>query len=178
MNNSINLVSPKNEQIDKEQNRLKIARVLALVVMFSVAIVAILVFVINLTLPITSIKQNEQSTLANIASLHTKLVQYSLVQDRANHLANIIAKREKLPATVNTLLAVIPSDLSVGTMQFTMQKVSLIISGGSLISMNKLIDAITVLGKSNNILKNIVVQQLSLDVKSGQYSVSIQADVK
>ena len=178
MNNSINLVSPKSEQMGKEQKRLRMARILALAVMFSVAIIAILVFVINLTLPINSIKQNEQAVLANIATLHAKLVQYRLVQDRVTHLSNIIAKREKLPAIAATLLAVIPPDLSVGSMQFTMQKVTLVISGSSLIVMNKLVDAITVLGKPNNILKNIIVQQLSLDPKSGQYSISIQADVK
>jgi len=178
MSNNINLVSPKSEQIDKEQNRLRIARMIALIVMFSVAIIAILVFMINLTLPINSIKQNEQVVLANIAALHAKLVQYRLVQDRVTHLSNIVAKRQKLPAIASTLLAIIPSDLSVGSMQFTMQRVSLVISGNSLISINKLIVTITELGKPNNILKNIIVQQLSLDAKNGEYSVSIQADVK
>ena len=55
MNGSINLVSPKNEQLEKEQNRLKSVRMLAFIVMFFVVVIAILAFVINLTLPISSI---------------------------------------------------------------------------------------------------------------------------
>ena len=76
MSDSINLVSPKNEQLEKEQNRLRIARVVAFSVMFLVAAVAVLVFVVNLTLPINSIKRSEEVTLSNIAALHKKFVQY------------------------------------------------------------------------------------------------------
>jgi hypothetical protein len=178
MSNSINLVSPKSEQLGKDQDRLKVVRIIALLVMLGVALVAVLVFVINLTLPIDSIKQNEQIALNNIATQHKKLVQYSLVNDRINHLSDIIAKRQKLPETVSTILAVVPGDLSISSMQFDMKQISLIVSGGSLVSMNKLIDGITLLGSQKHILTNIIVQQLSLDVKSRQYAISIQADIK
>lgn len=178
MSVNINLVSPKNEQLEKDQNRLKNARILAFAVMLVVAVVAVLVFIINLTLPINSIKQSEQATLANIATLHKKLVQYALVEDRANHLSNIISKRQKLPNLVNLILATVPGDLSVNSTEISAKNVALIVSGSSLASMNKLIDNITVLGQQKNVLKNLVVQQLSLDVKSNKYSISIQADIK
>jgi hypothetical protein len=178
MNDSINLVSPKNEQLEKEQNRLRVARILAFATMAFVVAIAILVFVVNLTLPINSIKQNEQTTLTNIAVLHKKLTQYYLVEDRANHLANIIAQRKIIPDIAGDLLTVIPQDLAISSMQIDAAKVSLIVSGASLLSMNKLIDDVTMLQEQKNIINNIVMQQLSLDVKSGQYSVSIQADIK
>jgi hypothetical protein len=178
MSNSINLVSPKNEQLGKEQNRLKIARILAFAIMAFVVATAILVFVINLTLPINSIKQNEQTTLTNISTLHKKLTQYYLVEDRANHLANIIAQRGNIPVVSDDLLAIVPPDLAINSMQVDATKVSLIVSGASLTSMNKLIDSVTMLGEQKKIITNIVVQQLSLDVKSSQYSISIQAETK
>lgn len=178
MSNSINLVSPKNEQLGKEQNRLKIARILAFAIMAFVVATAILVFVINLTLPINSIKQNEQTTLTNISTLHKKLTQYYLVEDRANHLANIIAQRGNIPVVSDDLLAIVPPDLAINSMQIDATKVSLIVSGASLTSMNKLIDNVTMLGEQKKIITNIVVQQLSLDVKSSQYSISIQAETK
>jgi hypothetical protein len=178
MSNSINLVSPKNEQLGKEQNRLKIARILAFAIMAFVVATAILVFVINLTLPINSIKQNEQTTLTNISTLHKKLTQYYLVEDRASHLANIIAQRGNIPVVSDDLLAIVPPDLAINSMQIDATKVSLIVSGASLTSMNKLIDNVTILGEQKKIITNIVVQQLSLDVKSSQYSISIQAETK
>ena len=178
MENSINLVSLKSGQLEKEQNRLRIARVAAFIVMFMVAAVAVLVFIINLTLPIDTIKQNEKVALSNISALHKKLVQHYLVEDRVNNLVNVISKRGQLPRVIDTLLALVPGDLSVGSLQIDAKQVSLIVSGESLLSMNKLIDEVTVLNNQNRIIKNVVVQQLSLDVKGNRYSVSIQADIK
>jgi hypothetical protein len=178
MSNGINLVSPKNEQLDKEQDRLRVARILAFTVMAIVAAVAVLVFVINLTLPINLIKQEQATTLSNISAVHKKLVQYSLVEDRVNHLSNIIQQRKQIPDTTDDFLAVIPQELSINSMQVNVRKVSLIVSGASLISMNKFIDDVTMLSSEKKVIQNIVVQQLSLDVKSGQYSISVQADIK
>jgi hypothetical protein len=175
---SINLVSPKNAQLEKDQNRLKMARLMAFAVMLIVAAVAILVFVVNLTLPLNSIKNEEATTLSNIAALHKKLVQYYLIEDRVNNLANVISQRKNLPSTVDLLLATISQDLAVSSMQVDAKKVSFIVSGGSLIAMNKFIDDLILLDTQKKIIKNIVMQDLSLDVKNGNYSVSIQADVK
>lgn len=178
MSNSINLVSPKNEQLDKEQNRLRIARILAFTIMVLVAAIAVLVFVINLTLPINLIKQDQTTTLSNISTVHKKLTQYSLVEDRVNHLSNVIQQRKKIPDIADAFLAVIPQELSINSMQVDVKKVSLIVSGASLLSMNKFIDDVTMLGSEKKLIQNVVAQQLSLDVKSGQYSISIQADIK
>jgi len=177
MDGSINLVSPKNEQLEKEQRRLRIVRISALAIMVMVAGIAVLVFIINLTLPLNAIKHNEDVTLSNTSVLHKKLAEYYLVEDRVNNLSNVISKRQKLPDITDALLAIIPSGLSVGSMQVNSKSISLDISGSSLISMNKLIDNVVTLGQQK-LIKNIVMQQLSLDVKSNNYAVSIQADIQ
>jgi hypothetical protein len=63
-------------------------------------------------------------------------------------------------------------------MQVDSKSISLIVSGGYLISMNNFIDNIVVLNNKNTLIANVVIQQLSLDVKNNQYSVSIQANIK
>ncbi len=175
---SINLVSPKNEELEKEQKRLRIAKIAAFAAMFLVVITAVLIFVINLTLPLNSIKNEEAATLSNIATVHKKLVQYYLIEDRTNNLANVILQRKDIPGIVDALLNTVPSELSVSSMQVDAKSVSFIVSGGSLISMNKFIDDLTVLSTQKKIIKNVVMQNLSLDVRSGNYSVSIQAEVE
>ena len=92
-------------------------------------------------------------------------------------MSNVIAKRNKVPDIADALLAATPDDLSISSIQIDAKQISLIMSGGSLISMNKFIDNVTMLGQQKKIIKNIVVQQLSLDVKNSKYSISIQADV-
>jgi type II secretory pathway pseudopilin PulG len=154
------------------------AKILALLVMFAVVGIALLVFIINLTLPINSIKSEESATLSNISRMHKKLAQYYLVEDRINHLSNIISQREKLSDVTKALLTEVPSDLSINSMQVDSKSISLIVSGGSLISMNNFIDNIVVLNNKNTLIANVVIQQLSLDVKNNQYSVSIQANIK
>jgi hypothetical protein len=63
-------------------------------------------------------------------------------------------------------------------MQVNAKSISLDISGSSLISMNKLIDNVILLGQQQKLIKNIVMQQLSLDVKDNYYAVTIQADIQ
>jgi hypothetical protein len=178
MDGSINLVSPKNEQLEKEQGRLRIVRIAALAIMVMVAGIAVLVFIINLTLPLNSIKHKEDTALSNISVLHKKLAGYYLVEDRVNNLSNVISKRQKLPDIADALLAIIPSDLSVGSMQVNAKSISIDISGSSLVSMNKLIDNAILLGQQQKLIKDIVMQQLSLDVKDNYYAISIQADIQ
>lgn len=146
--------------------------------MLLVAIVALLVFVVNLTLPINSIKNEEATTLSSISAMHKKLTQYYLVEDRINHLSNIINKREKLSDVTHALLAVIPNDLSIDSIQIDAKNVSLIVSGASLTSMNNFINSIVVLNNKKTIITNVIIQELSLNVKDNTYSVSIQAGIK
>lgn len=177
MDNTINLVSIKSSELTREEKSLKLARTIALVTMFIVAAIAILVFVVNLTMPIQSVKSNEQVMLTNISALHKKLVTYDLIRDRINNLSNIITARKNLSSSINAIFNLVPSELTISSFDADAKKISIVVSGNSLIPINKFIDDITAQGKQGKIIKDVSIQELSVDTKHGNYSVSVTGKI-
>jgi hypothetical protein len=178
MSSNINLVSPKNEQLEKEQRRLKAARILALLVVVFVAILAVVIFIVNLTVPLNAIKQQEDVTLTKLVPLHKKLVQYYFVEDRVDNLSNIIAARKNLSGIADAIAQIVPSGVSISSLEIDSKQVTLIVYGSSLLPMNQFIDGVTMISTQKKLIKNVVAQQVSVDVRNGTYSVSVQADIK
>ena len=178
MSNSINLISNKSVELEKELRRLKKVKIAAVICLVAVVLMAVLVFVLNFTFPLDSVKKDQQLTMANLTAMNTKLTTYALTKDRVSNIANIIAQRGNFIPQTSQILSKVPSDLSVGTLEVTNGSLKITVSGASLASMNKFIDDVTILSQKKNIIQNVVVQQLSLDVKNNKYSISIQADIK
>ncbi len=177
MSNSINLVTLKNNQLLGEEKWLKIARASALISMIFVASIAILVFVVNLTIPIQSIRNSEQATLADIAALHNRLATYYLTKDRANNLSNIISKRKTLPTSTNEIFNLVPPELSIKSFDADAKNISIVVSGNSLLPINKFIDDVITASRKGKIIKNVSIQELSVDTKHGSYSLSINGKI-
>jgi hypothetical protein len=94
-----------------------------------------------------------------------------------SNIANIIAQRGNFIPQTNQILSKVPSDLSVGTLEVTKGSLKITVSGASLASMNKFIDDIILLGSEGKVIKNVIIEGLSLDVASGNYTLNIQADL-
>src|ERR1035437_3388565 len=98
MNNNINLISNQNAGLEKELRRLKRFRLISIICLIAVLLMSILVFVLNLTLPLDSVKKEQSATAANISLLHKKLVTYTLITDRVKNISNILSQRgDELP---------------------------------------------------------------------------------
>jgi hypothetical protein len=177
MSSSINLVSNKNVVLEKELERLRILRITALVSLVIVLSASILVFVLNLTLPLGSVKKDQQMTIVNISLQHKKLVTYTLISDRVKKLSSIISQRKNYVSQINEVLGKVPGDVSVGALEIQLGKMTMSVSATSLEPINKFIDDIVVLGNKGKVLKNIIIQGLSLDVGSGKYTLSMQANI-
>jgi competence protein ComGC len=176
-NTNINLASPKSNQLIGEEKWLKIARATALISMIFVASIAILVFVVNLTIPIQSVRNSEQAALADIFALHKRLVTYYLIKDRINNISNVIAKRKNLSTSANEIFNLVPPELSIKSFDADAKNISIVVSGNSLLPINKFIDDVVTESKKGKIIKNISIQELSVDTKHGSYSVSITGKI-
>jgi competence protein ComGC len=174
---SINLVSTNVVGLEKELKRLKIFRVVAAICLIIVSSLSVLAFVLNITLPIESVKKQQQGTLAEISLFHKKLTQYTLLSDRVKNISNIISKRENYVPQANAIFGKIPSDATIDEFNIQAGKITLGVSSTSLLSINKVIDDIVAFGAKGEIIKNVIIQGLTLSVESGRYSLSIQADV-
>lgn len=177
MNNNINLISNQNVELEKELRRLKKFRLISLTCLIAVSLVSILIFVLNLTLPLESVKKEQNTTAANISFLHKKLVTYTLITDRVKNISNILSQRGNYIPQVNEILGKVPTDISIDGLEIQTGQVSISVSGTSLLPINKFIDDMVSLGVKGKAIKDVVIQGLSLDTNSGKYSLSMKANI-
>ena len=176
MNKSINLVSNRNEQVERELLILKIVRVVSVSLLITISVVAISAFILSTQISLSKIKEEENTTLSQISALHEKLTTYYLTKDRLTNISSILTTRKDYVKPITAILEKVPEDLSLEGISIEKEIFTINISGTSLISMNKLIDDISALGKQNKVLANVKLQSLSLDVKSGKYFVLMKGE--
>ncbi len=178
MNSSINLVSNRNIQLEKGLKRIKAIRTIALISLIFVSAVSIIIFILNLALPLQSVKKDQQDTIASIALQHKKLATYTLISDRAKKLQGVISQRKNYASQVNTVLAKVPADTTIDALEIEKGKISIAVSSTSLLSINKFINDTVALGSEGKILKNVVIQGLSVNTSGGKYVLAIRADIR
>lgn len=176
MSNDINLVSSKTYEFQKELKRLKVLKITAIGFLALVALVSVLLFIITITLPISSVKKEQEQTLSNISVLHEKLVKHSLINDRINNISSVIKTRKNYAKTASIILSTLPSDLSVEAMNIGEGTFTLIISGTSLTTIDTYLEDVIELGNKEEVIKNLVVQGLTANAGNGEYTLTLKAD--
>jgi len=177
MNNDINLISNQNVGLEKEQKRLKKFRLTSVTCLIAVLLVSVLIFLLNLTLPLQTVKDEQSATAASIATLHKKLVTYTLINDRIKNISNVISKRGNDIPQLNQILGKIPTDLTVGGLEIQAGQISITVFGTSLVPINKFIDDMVSFGAQGKVIKDLVIEGLSLDASSGQYTLNMKANI-
>ncbi len=176
MNKSINLVSNRNEQVERELLILKIVRVVAVSLLITISVVAISAFILSTQISLSRIKEEENATLSQISALHDKLTTYYLTKDRLTNISRILSTRRDYGKHINAILEKVPEDLSLEAISIEKEVITINVAGTSLIPINKLIDDIFLLGKEKKLLNNVKLQSLSLDVKGGKYFVLMKGE--
>lgn len=177
MSKSINLLSSKKDYLEREQTILKILRGIAVSLLISVAVISVLTFIIGAAIPIAAIKQQENSTLASIATLHKKLATYEFSKDRIKNILMELSVRQDLTKVINTIFSNIPDGVRLNTISIESGKLSLTFSSNSLIEINMLIDNMYSLGNKENVIKDVILESLNLNPVTNNYSVSMKAMV-
>ena len=174
---SINLVSNKILKLENEQKRLRLFKIVAVASLVFVASASIILFIITLALPISSVKKDQEQTLSSISALRKQLVKYVLIKDRVKNISEFMSSRKNYASSANTIFEKLPQELSVETMILEDKILTLSVSGDSLIPVNEFIDDLVEIGDSGKIIKNLTIQSLVLNFSNGRYILSMQADI-
>lgn len=177
MDKNINLVTGKSFDLEKQQKRTKIAKIVAIFSLATTVLISLVIFLITFFLPISSVKQSEQETLTNISALHKRLVSFYLVKDRIDNIFVIIDKRQNFGVVSSAVLGKVPQDLSVETLSIQDKTLTLVVSGTSLMPINQVIDDLVVMSNQKKLIGNLMIESLVLSAQTGRYSLSVQADV-
>ncbi len=175
MNSSINLVSNKNDQLEKEARRLGLVRIIALCCLLLVAAFSVIVFIVNFTLPLQAVKKDQQLQLTGIASMHKKLTEFSYVGDRIKNISDIVSKRKKLNDAINSIYEKIPVTSSMDALDVGSNSIGMTISDVSLLSLNQFIDSFIAYKDKNGSIKKVVIQSLTFLAQKGKYTLEVQA---
>ncbi|MCL5434901.1 MAG: hypothetical protein M1405_00745 [Patescibacteria group bacterium] len=175
MSNDINLVSNKDEASLKEKRRLKQVRMIAVVSLVVTALVSVLIFIINSQTSLSSIKKDEDSTLSNISYLNKKAAKLAIVNERLKNISDILQKRKNYTNAINTLLQLMPPDVYTATLELDKNDVFLVANSNSLLSIDKFLNGIIDLSSKKQVIGSVTVESLSVNAKTGNYSISIKS---
>lgn len=176
MNSDINLVSSKTQQVEAELKRIKALKIAAISSLAVVGLISILLFIITVTLPVSSVKKNQEQTLSNISALHEKLTKYTLIDNRVNNIEGIINSRKDYTKLLNTLLDKLPPDLTVDSMIIDAGTFTFVVSAQSLTPIDNFIEDVRILGNKENLIKNLSIQSLIVNAGGAKYILTLQAD--
>lgn len=177
MSNEINLVTGKTFSLEKRIKQTKILRIAAIASMIIVVLVSVVLFLITIALPISSVKKDQQNTLSSLSLLHKKHIAYSLVANRISGIKTVTASRKDYAKTLNEIIKRVPDSLVVESMNVDSGKIEVGVSGSSLMDIDKLISDLISLNNNKKFIKNLLIENLVLNAQNAKVTISFQADM-
>lgn len=176
MNNSINLVSNRNEAIERERKVLLALRIIAVVLLSSIAIVSILAFIITTQVPLSKIKDDQTQALASIASSSKKLSSYFLIKDKLTNINSLTSIRSDYIKPIDLIFSKIPESLRVDSLNIEQDLIEIEISGSSLQPMDEVVKSLVAVGTERIIIKSVKLKSLNLNPQANRYTIAFIAE--
>jgi len=177
MSADINLASTENKQSIKIEHALLIIRIAAVVAAIFVLASASIVFILNLTNPMSSIKNQQNQVLQNLNSYKNKSGNYNLLNERLRDISMITLKRTDYTEQLNKIVSLIGSDTSADTLTIVDNKFTLGISSTSLLSISHFLDAVFDVSDKSKTFTNLNIDSLTTNVGTGNYSLYISGQI-
>lgn len=175
MSDSINLVTAQTRENEKRKKRAYVLRIISLIFISFVGIVSIILFVLNARISLSSIKKDEVATVQAISAQKDKLAKYNLLNDRLKGIFEIVKNRKSYTNVLNTLLSQVPQRVGASSLSIEKDEVTLTVNSQSLLPINKFLNNVVELSAKKDVIKDMVIESLSIDSKTGIYSLSIKA---
>ncbi|MCL5439265.1 MAG: hypothetical protein M1268_04775 [Patescibacteria group bacterium] len=177
MSENINLVANRRDESLKEKKSLKYFRIIAIFSLLSVFLFAISLFIFKTSLGLTSLKKQEDTLSANMASLSDKTVKLLLVQERIKNISDALKNRSDVNKILDLVTKDMPQNVSVNSLSIGKKKATLIVSSYSLYDINIFLENLQKMSENKKIFKRLIFDTLSIDDKNGKYSLGVSIDL-
>lgn len=177
MNSGINLVSTHSDAIEREQKILLAIRVIAAVLLTSIALISILAFIVTTQIPLDRIKSEQSQTLNQISAHSGKLSNYFLIKDRVSNINSLLSSRTDYTRSIDSIFSVIPEDMRVESMSVEDKTIEMEVSSSSLQSIDQVINSIISMGLEGKVIKSVKLESITLNAGAGRYSVDLSAEI-
>ena len=176
-NISINLAQNKNEEYEQKVKRLKIVRLIAAFSLILVVLCSLIIFILDLSVPLANIKKNEETTLSNLSVLHGKLAKLYLINDRITYISDIEAKRKNYVNTIQTITDKLPAAMKINSLSIDQKTLVLTASGQSLLDVDTFLNSFIDLGNNAKLIKGVTIENIVANVNNLNYTITLQAQV-
>lgn len=177
MNANINLLLHANEDVLRREKKLKLLNLVAGIFIATVGLVSLAVFIlIQIFNPEPIIKQ-QQEISKQISLLQDRQLKLVILNNRIENIDKILSIRRDLSKATNSLLAKVPSQLSIDN--FEIDEKGAVVSGqsGSLSVIGQFIANFTDMVRKKEIIKSLTLTSLTLDEGKNTYLVSIKSEL-
>lgn len=175
MNSSINLVRAQDRENLQRRKKIFILRAISITFISFVGIVSIILFILYARISVSSIKKEQALAAQNIVLQKDKLAKLNLLNDRLRGIKEILKERKNYTTTLNSLLEQVPVGATTSSLSINKSSVSLTVTSSSLLPINKFLNNIVDLYTKKHLIREIVIESLTVDTRSGTYSLSVKA---
>lgn len=163
MNNEINLLYNKKQRYPAQlQARIKALRYIAVGLLFAVAGISIVVFLLVLASPLPQLKEQESTLLNNLSLVHPKILQQVLIVSRLQDINVLLVKRARVDEQITLLTKDIPPELLVSSMHTDKELVSLTLNSPTLAAIDSYSNTLTALVEAKKVVKTVTLSSLTL----------------
>lgn len=175
MNESINLVRAQGKDDFRRHRKIFILRLISFIFVGFVGLVSVILFVIYTRTSISDIKKDQAKVAQGILFQKEKLAKFNLLNDRLRGINQVFKTRKDYTSTLNSLLEQVPTGASATALGISKDGVTLTITSNSLLPINRFLNNTVDLSAKKNLIRELVIESLTIDTKSGNYSLSIKA---
>lgn len=177
MNESINLVEAQDKERLKHYRKIYALRVISLVFASFVAVISVILFFLYIRISPSSIKEEQVKVIQSIAFQKNKLAKLNLLNDRLRGINQVLKERKNYTTALNSLLEQVPEGARAQTLSISKTGVSLTVTSTSLLPINKFLNNVLELSSNKQFIREMIIESLTIDSKTGTYSLSIRAKV-
>lgn len=176
MNNGINLLQTKGRGADVNSKVLLGYRIASVTLLCIVLLSGVVFLVLKVLSPLPILKSEERDLRRRMTSLARTQTKVDIVQNRLLYISKIIKGRPKYDEIVDTIDTEIPSGATLQDLELDKKSVYVTIASSSLLDINTAYEKLISLTGRDNRFKRLLLDDLSIDTRLGQYLLTLRAD--
>ncbi len=177
MSNDINLLSHQSKTRFSQEQILAYSKVAAIICSILTVSLALMLFLLNRDPTLSQLQGQQQTVLAELTILHSKTAKDLIILDRVKRIVQINQQRSSLGQKVTDIQKQLPSGISISSFTLDSKHVNLTITSSSLVPMGTFINNLTQAINNKTLLKQLTIQGIISDEKTGTYLLSITGDL-
>lgn len=178
MSNDINLLLHKPITLSKSfTRRVKLIRLVALLLLFTVPTGTIILFLLIFFSPLPSLQQKEKDLLTSANIIRQKTASVAFINERVMNSVQFIAPRSIYRKALQESISSLPSGVTINTLDMESDKMTLIAVSPSLSLLKTYQGNLTGIQGAGQVLHAIKFQSVMLTQSEAMYQMTLTADI-